>query len=467
MNFESIPDNTSKFTAQYDVTSKIGSESYNNNQLSSISNVKKVGDRTLVYTFNGTENFDKMMTGQSLILKHSGGQNDLNGVISKADKGEEIYRAELAIGYIKSLCDSSKHENKFEVWFSETPKFTKHNINIYLQKEKVDVDSDFIETSVKNNIVTITMDRSTVKEDTDVILTIKDVISAGGNKPLVNPYEIADIKVFENMESILKNASYDYATRSMTLDFDRGIKTSTLVNLFNSIEFTSDNLGTLKYYPKIDIENSTLNRQSIKLNFVIEGNKNSKEFLDYMLNAGTIYLQTGSFGDKNSSKVLDIRGWELKQREAKKITLLESGKPIVNNGDKGTTRLNKAQYFSGDQVLRLIFSDKMNTQSIKDNLFNSINVMYKDIDMMSYGAYPTVGNITETIDNTAGQYTYDIQLSNQDKFESYINKGSNVFIVTDSVYFEHKTTYNFITDQGGRRLYDSSITLEKLASSSK
>ncbi|MGL4731152.1 MAG: cell wall-binding repeat-containing protein [Clostridium sp.] len=463
MNFEdeATLKQVSNFTKKYEITSTVKDTKYNNSNISSIKDVEINADKkSITYTFAMSDDFREMMAGKDLKIQHMGYEKDENGVVSKEGAANEISRTELGIAYIKEV--GGINENKLEVWFSEEPRMTQHNIKVHLQNTGTDINSDYITVDINKNLATITIGRSTVPSEQNAIITISDVVSTSG-KSLVDPF-IETVKLKENMETTLEEANYNYSQNQLDLRFSKSVKVDTVKNLFNSIQFNSTNKGTLNAYPTVTVVgNSTGNSENVSLKINIKGNEASQKFLEYMMTAEDITLRTGEFDVSGSADILDERNWKLKQRDIIPKLLNLIGKPSAEVLDKGTTTLMKGQFFIGTKTLELTFSNTVVTGTDWENrLFNSIKFMYSknDIYMEPDYKYPKITNVS----SSGNTVTVEFDGTTTDKFTNYINKNPGKLILSvEQVYFTNPADgYKFIYDDSLKGLANNQVGLEVL-----
>ncbi|MBU5228049.1 cell wall-binding repeat-containing protein [Clostridium senegalense] len=462
MNFEdeTILKQVAKFAKKYEITSTVNKTKYTNSSLSSITAVDISADKkTITYTFEISDNFRAMMAGKDLMIQQMGNEKDENGVESKQEKAKEISRTELDIAYINEI--GGTNENKLEIWFSEEPRMTQHNIKVHLQSSNMDINSDYISVSVNKNIATVTIGRSTVSSDQQASIIVTDVVSTGG-KSLINKYN-TNVKLKENLECELINASYNYSQKLLELNFSTPVKGSTVKYLFNSIQFGSSNKGLLSAYPNVTALLPTVDSSNISLKIDINGNEASQRFLEYMMTAQDITLKTGEFDVFGKSDMLDNRDWKLKQKDVKPILLNLKGKPNVEVSQKGNTTLMKGQFFRDTQKLELTFSDAVVTENDWQNrLFNSIKFMYSknDIYMESDYNYPKIADVSLS----GNVVTVGFDTSTTNNFVTYINKNpGKLSLGVEQVYFTNPANgYKFIYDTSLNGLADNQVILEVL-----
>lgn len=455
MNFEdeAILKQMANFTKKYEITSTVNKTKYTNSSLSSITAVDIGADKkTITYTFGISDNFRAMMAGKDLMIQQMGYERDENGVESKQEKAKDISRTELDIAYINEV--GGTNENKLEIWFSEEPRMTQHNIKVHLQKENTDINSDYISVSVNKNIATVTIGRSTVPLEQQALITVSDVVSTGG-KSLINKYN-ANVNLKENLETELEKAEYNYDRKELKLKFSRKIKGSTVKNLFNSIQFGSSNKGSLIYYPTVEPTNSSSDSEIVNLNFKIGNNEISQRFLEYMMTASDITLNPVN----GKSPILDEREWEIKNKNCKSIKLEQIGNHTIETINQGSTTLTKAEFFTVENKLELTFSDAVSDSNWSKSMFNSIKFAYSknDIFIGSNYKYPKLENIV----NPGNVVTMQISEDDDSGFLNYINKNKGrMMLETEPIFLMNDgTTYSFIKDSKGENLAKSSVTLK-------
>lgn len=457
MEFENPNNVGADFKEKYMITSNVDGEEFNsdsetNNIINDIQIVQK-DNKTIVYKLNEedakNENFRKLMSGNNFKLTHIGSECDSNGVeSSKASQSEKIVdikREYITIGYIKQD-ENSTYESKFEIWLSEPTLITNNHIEfVDADDNKVIQYKDIIvreDTKLKNKIY-VSLNRSSVEETRGATLKIE-------GKKIVG-YNSEKIRLIENMETKLETVEYNSKKNQITLTFDKNVDGATAKNLFNSFDFKNENGDILQSKPSIKpLTNGKTKKVEVEFN--IDGNDVCKKFLDFMTISKNITLVA-----KDTTKgIKDYREWDILSGSQAEF----ENKVVPESREIGDCKITDATYYLGDSILQIKTNKKLNVESIKSGLFNSIS-FYSSQGKILFNGYPDISKVDEQLPLENDIYTYNIKFKSGENLETFIKNNSRVYIKSEDIFFKHIEGSNcFMYDENEYKLRNEQVLLK-------